>query len=86
MGVSRVRYPILKEWRNYRMRNDRPLDNQPDKPYKKEDFPLPKERTFEEWVLDLEASNRVNLMNSNCLMVTSIQWNELKKIVLLMLS
>lgn len=58
------------------------LANQPFKgQYKKESFPLPKERTFEEWILDLETINERNMKETHCVQVTVIQWNELKEIV-----
>lgn len=38
-------------------------------------------KTFDEWIIELERINARNLMETNCLMVTSIQWNELKQII-----
>lgn len=60
----------------------KPLANQPFKgQYIKESFPLPKERTFEEWILDLETINERNMKETHCVQVTVIQWNELRQII-----
>jgi hypothetical protein len=43
--------------------------------------PKPKERTFDEWTKDLERINERNIAESRCLMVTVVQWSELKQII-----
>lgn len=41
----------------------------------------PKPKTFEEYVEGVQDINRKNIADSNCLVITVIQWQELKEIV-----
>lgn len=41
----------------------------------------PEEKLFEEWVTEMERLNYRNIAEMNQLMITTIQWNELKVIV-----
>jgi hypothetical protein len=44
-------------------------------------FASPKELTFEQWVVVVQELNSTNIRKYNQLVLTVIQWNELKQII-----